>query len=124
MLEALARGPTEQQVPARSHDRDRVAQGQAARGVGDNDHAATELREPSQSHHQPPLERRIKPACWLVEQQHRRLSDQLDPRGDTLTLPTRQSTDLGVCVLAQPQLVEYVVDRCCELLAAKCQTEA
>ena len=110
-LEAFPGGAVEEEVTPLAHHGDRVAEGKAAGRVGDDDDAATAVGELAQGRHQAPLQRRVQAAGRLVEQDHRRFPDQLDPAAQALALAPGEAADEGLGVLAEAQLLEDLLDR-------------
>ena len=86
---------------------DLVAEIQARRSVRRDEHRATTIGQPPEQLHQPPLEHRVEPAGRLVEQQHRGITDELEPARGATSLTTRKVPDQSAGLFDETELVEH-----------------
>ena len=83
--------------------------------MGHDDHCAAGVGEISEQEHQRAFETRIESGGRLVEQQQRRLGDQLGGHVHALAFATREELDAAVDPLGETELLEHLVEACLSL---------
>ena len=110
VAQPFLRWPEERDLPAGDQDQQPVAHVEVGHTVRDHDDGPAVVREVAHLLHDRLVEPRVETGRWLVQEQQRRLSQQLQGHVDPLELAAGQLVGTGIRVPGQGQLAHDLLD--------------